>query len=130
MVELTLLELHVHDGVDFSPRGVIGGDDGGHSALADETSETDTDAMDETSETDTDAMDETSETDTDAMDETSETDTDATNQRSSLLRRGARTAVGVAAVGTAAYVVRRRRAGDDEETDVEVEIEESEPVAE
>ena len=108
MVELTLLELHVHDGVDFSPRGVIGGDDGGHSALADETSETDTDAMDETSET----------------------DTDATNQRSSLLRRGARTAVGVAAVGTAAYVVRRRRAGDDEETDVEVEIEESEPVAE
>ena len=99
MVELTLLELHVHDGVDFSPRGVIGDDEA--TALTEETSETN-----------------------------DRTDTDAASDRPSLLRRSARTAIGIAAVAGAAYVVRRRRAADEEETDVEVEIEESEAVAE
>ena len=117
MVALTLLELHVHDGVDFSPRGVIGGE----TAATDDES-TDDDRIDLTASDDRMG-------DESAGDRTSES-----RERPALVRRSLRTAVGIAAVGAAAYAVRRRRASvadeTDEETDVAVELEESEAVAE
>lgn len=131
MVQLTILELHVHDGVDFSPLGIVGGSD--ESATeARELAEVGGDAGERVAEILDDATDADVAVDGVMAERTGETADDASrddptaDEGRSVGRRLVRGVVGLTVLGTAAYLVDRRRSAgtDEDESDVTVSVDE------
>lgn len=132
MVQLTILELHVHDGLDFSPLGIVGGSDETVTETR-ELAEAGEDAGERVAEilgdaTDTDvAVDDVmAERAGETTGDDARSDDVTADEGRSVGRRLARGVVGLTLLGTAAYLVdRRRSAGTDEsESDVTVSVDE------
>ncbi|MEZ3114453.1 hypothetical protein RYH80_00740 [Halobaculum sp. MBLA0147] len=126
MVQLTILELHVHDGLDFAPLGIVGGSD----ERAVETGET-IDGGEDAGERVAEILDDATDADVavdDVMAERvgetpddADLDDAATEEGRSVGRRLVRGVVGLTLLGTAAYLVDRRRSAstDEDESDLD-----------